>query len=61
IARSVDSRMGGRAVANQITALLIDPLANFLFTDQDDDRGYAGKTIRIHQVGNDSHFIPQLD
>lgn len=61
IARSVDSRMGGRAVANQITALLIDPLATFLFTEQEDDRAYTGKTIRIHQVGNEPHFLPQLD
>ena len=60
IAREVDHNMGGRGVLNEMVKRIIDPLAGFLFLDEEDTSLYAGKTIVIHQVGDTAQFVFQL-
>ena len=56
LAKSVDRSMGGRGVLNEIVKKIIDPLAEFIFAEEDDPLQYAGRTIQVHQVGDDAYF-----
>ncbi len=56
LAGCVDPKMGGRGVLNEIVTRIIDPLATFLFEEEEDSSYYAGQTIAVHQVGNEATF-----
>lgn len=57
LCRGVDRQMGGRAVLNEIVKRIIDPLARFLFEEEEDFAFYAGRTILIRQAGEKAHFV----
>lgn len=61
IAEKVDRQMGGRAVLNEIVKCIIDPLAHFLFEEEEDSSFYAGRTIKVHQAGSDANFVFELE
>ena len=48
-----DSSTGGRGVLNQLSAKLIDPLAEFLFLEGDAD-SFSGKIIKASRIGKTS-------
>lgn len=52
IVSAVDRRNGGRGVLNEIVTRLIDPLADFLFLEEEEPAAYAGRRIRARQVGD---------
>jgi energy-coupling factor transporter ATP-binding protein EcfA2 len=56
LANCVDRQMGGRGVLNEIVKRIIDPLANFLFEEEEDPIHYAGRTIVVRQGGNEATF-----
>lgn len=56
IARCVDKQMGGRGVLNEIVKRIIDPLAEFLFTQEEDPAYFAGRTIVVIPVGQQAQF-----
>lgn len=56
IVSKVDRQNGGRGVLNEIVTHLINPLADFLFTEVEDLRHWAGKRIRIIQAGSTFDF-----
>ena len=58
---SVDRSQGGRGVPNQIATRLIDPLADFLFQEEEDPSYYAGRKIRVQQAGNSPKFAFTLE
>ena len=57
LAGCVDRQMGGRGVLNEIVKRIIDPLAEFLFEEEEDPSLYAGRTIVVRQAGNDAEFL----
>jgi len=57
LATCVDRHMGGRGVLNEIVKRIIDPLADFLFEEEEDSSYYAGRTITVHQAGNEATFV----
>jgi len=57
LAKRVDRQMGGRGVLNEIVKRIIDPLADFLFEEEEDSSYYAGRTIAVHQAGNEATFV----
>lgn len=57
LAGAVDRQMGGRGVLNEIVKRIIDPLADFLFMEEDDPIHYAGRAIVVHQAGNEATFV----
>jgi DNA polymerase III delta prime subunit len=52
----VDKKNGGRGVNTVIEQMLLDPLTDFLFEEETDSEMYAGKQIRILQIGNEAKF-----
>jgi hypothetical protein len=56
----VDRQMGGRGVINEIVKNIIDPLSDFLFNQEDDFSCYAGRSIAVHQAGNEAKFVFEL-
>ena len=58
---SVDRSQGGRGVPNLITTALIDPLADFIFQEEEDPSYYAGRTVRVRQAGNSPKFAFALE
>ncbi len=60
LTRSVDRTMGGRGVLNEIVKQVIDPLAEFLFEEEEDPSYYSGRTIIVHQAGDISTFTFEL-
>lgn len=60
IAAMVDRQMGGRAVLNEIVKRIIDPLAQFLFEEEENPSFYAGRTIKVHQAGSEANFVFEL-
>ncbi len=60
IVRAVDRRNGGRGVLNEIVTRLMDPLADFLFQEEEDPAAYAGRKIRVRQAGDDPAFVFEL-
>jgi DNA polymerase III delta prime subunit len=61
LANSVDRQMGGRGVLNEMVKRLIDPLAAFLFDEEDDSSFYAGRTIVVHQAGENPNYVFTLE
>jgi hypothetical protein len=57
----VDRQMGGRGVLNEIVKHIIDPLSTFLFEDQEDFSHYAGRTLRIIQVGDTASYVFRIE
>lgn len=57
LSRSVDRQMGGRGVLNEIVKRIIDPLADFLFMEEENPAHYAGRSILVHQAGNEATFV----
>jgi energy-coupling factor transporter ATP-binding protein EcfA2 len=57
LAKRVDRQMGGRGVLNEIVTRIIDPLADFLFEEEEQDSHYSGRTILVHQVGSEANFL----
>jgi hypothetical protein len=53
--------MGGRGVLNEMVKRLIDPLAAFLFDEEDDSSFYAGRTIVVHQAGENPNYVFTLE
>jgi ATP-dependent Clp protease ATP-binding subunit ClpA len=60
IAMTVDRQMGGRAVLNEIVKRIIDPLAQFLFEEEENPSFYAGRTVKVHQAGSEPRFVFEL-
>jgi ATP-dependent Clp protease ATP-binding subunit ClpA len=60
LAGSVDRQMGGRGVLNEIVKRIIDPLAEFLFEEEDDPAFYAGRTVVVHQAGDAAKFAFEM-
>ncbi|MGB9689966.1 AAA family ATPase [Thermogutta sp.] len=56
IVAQVDRQMGGRGVLNQLVKYLLDPLALFLF-EEDEPAAYVGRTLVVHQAGNEPKFF----
>lgn len=56
LSRGVDRQMGGRGVLNEIVKQIIDPLADFLFEEEEDPAHYSGRFIAVHQAGNEATF-----
>jgi GTPase SAR1 family protein len=56
IFQTLDKKMGGRGVLNEIVRTVIDPLSRFLFEEEDDPAMYADKTLKILQIGNEVKF-----
>lgn len=56
----VDRQMGGRGVLNELVKCLFDPLAYHLFEAEDDPTAFAGKTLVVHQAGNEPEFAFEL-
>lgn len=61
LAKSVDRQMGGRGVLNEIVRCLIDPLAKWLFEEEEDFSYFAGRTIRVLQAGDSTKFAFDLE
>lgn len=57
LVRQVDKRNGGRGVLNEIVKRIFDPLAEYLFEEEEDNSFYAGRIILVHQAGNDATFV----
>ena len=57
LAKCVDRQMGGRGVLNEIVKRIIDPLADFLFEEEEDSSYYSGRKIVVHQAGNEATFV----
>ena len=57
LSKRVDHQMGGRGVLNEIVKRIIDPLADFLFKEEEDPTHYAGRSIVVHQAGNEATFV----
>lgn len=57
LSKCVDRQMGGRGVLNEIVTRIIDPLAEFLFEEEDDPAHYAGRSIAVHQAGDIAKFV----
>jgi len=57
LSKCVDHQMGGRGVLNEIVKRIIDPLADFLFKEEEDPTHYAGRSIVVHQAGNEATFV----
>lgn len=57
LSRSVDRQMGGRGILNEIVKRIIDPLADFLFMEEENAAHYAGRSIVVHQAGNEPSFV----
>jgi hypothetical protein len=58
---TVDRSKGGRGVANEIVTCIQDPLADFLFQEEEDKSFYAGRRIRILQAGDGAKFTFSLE
>ena len=56
LAGAVDRHMGGRGVLNEIVTRIIDPLAEFLFEEEEDPAFYAGRTVVVHQAGDTAKY-----
>jgi len=61
LASSVDRQMGGRGVLNEMVKRLIDPLAAFLFDEEEDSSYYAGRTVVVHQAGEKADYAFTLE
>lgn len=61
LSKTVDRQMGGRGVLNEIVKRIIDPLADFLFEEEEDPAFYAGRTVLVHQAGNEAIFLFDLE
>ena len=61
IVGEVDRANGGRGVLNEIVKRIHNPLAEFLFQEEDDPSHYAGRTIRIRQAGDTPQFFFVLE
>ncbi len=57
IVSQVDRANGGRGVLNEIVKRIHNPLAEFLFQEEDDPSHYAGRRIRIRQAGAGPQFF----
>ncbi|MBU1737098.1 MAG: AAA family ATPase [Proteobacteria bacterium] len=57
LSNSVDRQKGGRGVLIEIVKRIIDPLADFLFMEEDDPTHYAGRSIVVHQAGAEATFV----
>jgi ATP-dependent Clp protease ATP-binding subunit ClpB len=57
LSNAVDRQMGGRGVLNEIVKRIIDPLSYSLFTEEEDTSFYAGRTVRVHQAGDEATFV----
>lgn len=40
-----------------IVKRIFDPLAEYLFEEEEDNSFYAGRIILVHQAGNDATFV----
>ena len=60
-AQSVDRTNGGRGVLNEMVTRLFEPLAKFLFEEEEDMSHYAGRSIRVIQAGNQADFVFRLE
>ena len=60
LAATVDRHMGGRGVLNEIVKRIIDPLAEFLFEEEENTSVYAGKSLLVHQAGNQAEFVFEM-
>jgi DNA polymerase III delta prime subunit len=58
---TVDHSKGGRGVGNQIVTCIQDPLAEFLFSEEEDKNLYAGRKVRAIQAGNAAKFAFTLE
>ena len=61
VVRAVDRTKGGRGVPNEIVTRIIDPLADFLFQEEEDPSYYAGRRVRISQAGDSVRFVFTLE
>ena len=61
LVRAVDRTKGGRGVPNEIVTRIIDPLADFLFQEEEDASYYAGRRVRVHQAGDSANFAFELE
>ncbi|GIW92477.1 MAG: chaperone [Pirellulaceae bacterium] len=61
IAGRVDKSMGGRAVLNELVKCIIDPLAEFLFSQVSDHRRCLGRTITAYRAQGQHAFVFTLD
>jgi hypothetical protein len=61
IARTVNRAYGGGGVLNSLEDHLIDPLACFIFHEEENPANYAGRKIRIRQAGDTTNFIFMLE
>ena len=60
LAKTVDQRMGGRGVLNEIVKRIIDPLAEFLFSEEENMAFYAGRSVIVHQAGDTAIFAFEM-
>jgi len=61
IVSKVDKSNGGRGVLNELQTRLYHPLADFIFSEEEDPGNYAGMTIRVIQVGSSAEFAFKLE
>ena len=61
LAGCVDRQMGGRGVLNEMVKRLIDPLAAFLFEEEEDPSYYAGRNVVVHQAGEQANYVFTLE
>ena len=57
----VNRANGGRGVLTEIVTSVIDPLADFLFREEEDFSHYAGRRIRVVQAGDSAQFAFTLE
>ncbi len=60
LAATVDRYMGGRGVLNEIVKRIIDPLAEFLFEEEEDTSLYAGRAVLVHQAADHPTFVFEM-
>jgi hypothetical protein len=61
LVKCVDRSHGGRGVLNEMVARILDPLAEFLFAEEENPEAYAGRTVRVVQAGNRPEFGFELE